>query len=149
MDKMDEDDLEDIFVLERESGEPNADGTFAGPAMIEGMPEDLKEQLKGILKVLQKVDGNLIPDKRKRDDILQSVMIATLRLVASQYPTTTTEDEILLKQNALTRRQRMAILVRLGEKKLLQEACDHFSGAAAQEAPDMDSSVAKKGKRSE
>lgn len=149
MDKMDQDDLEDIFVLERESGEPNSDGTFAGPAKIDGMPEDLKEQLKATLKVLQKADGSLIPDKRKRDDILQSVMIATLRLIASQYPTTVTEDELLLRENALTRRQRTAIQVRLGEKKLLQEACDHFSGSAAQEVPDMDSSVSKRAKRSE
>ncbi|KHN94930.1 SET domain protein [Metarhizium album ARSEF 1941] len=149
MGEMDQDDLEDVFVLERDSGEPNPDGTFAGPAVVDGMPAGLKEQLKSTLKLLQKLDRNLISDKRKRDDILRSTMAATLRLLASRYSTTAAEDEVLLAQGHLSRRQRMAIQVRLGEKRLIQEACDHFSEKASQETPETGFTAAKKAKRSE
>ncbi|OAA41798.1 SET domain protein [Metarhizium rileyi] len=150
MEKMDQDDLEDTFVLERDSSEPNPDGTFAGPAVVDGVPADLKEQLKATIKLLQKREGNPNSEKRKRDDILQSTMIATLRLIASRYPTTDAEDELLLARDTLTRRQRMAVQVRLGEKKLLKEACDHISGRAAQAVPNTDAAeTAKRAKRSE
>lgn len=76
-------------------------------------------------------------------------MVETLRLIASRYSTTIAEDEILLAQDSLTRRQRMAVRVRLGEKKLLQEAFDHFSEMVAEEAADTASATTKKAKRSE
>jgi UV DNA damage endonuclease len=146
MEQMDQDELEHVFVLERETGEPNPDGSFPGPAAMDGMPVDLKEQLKATIKLLQKTDGSLVSDKRKRDDMLHSTMATTLRCIASQYPTTIAEDERLLAQSNLGRRQRMAIRVRLGEKRLLQEAYDYFSGKAGQEAPEASN---KRAKRSE
>lgn len=39
-----------------------------------------------------------------------------------QYPTSIQHDEVLLKTEGLTKRHRMAVEVRLGEKFLLQEA---------------------------
>ncbi|KAM0549818.1 hypothetical protein ACHAPJ_009257 [Fusarium lateritium] len=123
-----EEEFEDTFVLERETGEVNSDGTFAGPARFESMPEDLQEQLKTFLKGVKKAHPNAIPDKRKRDEIHQTVLAKSLEALASRYSTTSSEDELLLKDPGLHQRVRMAVAVRLGEKKLLQEAIDASSG---------------------
>ncbi|KAG5969458.1 hypothetical protein E4U58_001405 [Claviceps cyperi] len=146
-----EDELEDVFVLERNTGEPNPDGTLPATTapVIDGMPEDVQAQLKAVIKVLQKMDGNLMPDKRKRDGVLQSVMAEALRTVASRYTSTVVEDEELLRRGDLTSRHRMAIVVRLGEKKLIEEAFAHFSGMAAGDETGGDDSVAKRTKRSD
>ncbi|KAH7202310.1 UV-endonuclease UvdE-domain-containing protein [Fusarium oxysporum] len=116
-----DEEFEDTFVLERETGEVNSDGTFAEPARFESMPEDLQEQLKTFLKGIKKAQPDAIPDKRKRDEIHQAVLAKTLEALVARYPTSISEDENLLKQD-LNQRTRMAIAVRLGEKKLLQEA---------------------------
>ncbi|KAG6300529.1 hypothetical protein E4U45_003840 [Claviceps purpurea] len=145
-----EDELEDVFVLERNTGEPNPDGTFPATApVIDGMPEDMQAQLKAVIKVLQKMDGNLIPDKRKRDGVLQSVMAEALRAVASRYTSTVAEDEELLRRGDLSSRHRMAIVVRLGEKRLIEEAFAQFSGMAAGDETCGDDSAAKRTKRSD
>ncbi|KAJ4251929.1 Ribosomal lysine N-methyltransferase 4 [Fusarium torreyae] len=123
-----EEEFEDTFVLERETGEVNSDGTFAGPARFESMPEDLQEQLKTFLKGVKKAHPHAIPDKRKRDEIHQTVLAKSLEALASRYSTTSSEDELLLKDPGLHQRVRMAVTVRLGEKKLLQEAIDASSG---------------------
>ncbi|KAG5925972.1 hypothetical protein E4U42_003775 [Claviceps africana] len=150
MEKIDEDEWEDTFVLERNAGEPNPDGTFgsAAPA-VDGMPEDLQAQLKAIIKEMQRQDRTLMPDKRKRDDVLQSVMVGALRSVASHYPTTVAEDEALLRQDDVAHRHRMAVIVRLGEKRLIEEAFAHFSGRAAREEPHGNVSAAKRSRRTE
>ncbi|KAF4970855.1 hypothetical protein FSARC_2221 [Fusarium sarcochroum] len=123
-----EEEFEDTFVLERETGEVNSDGTFAGPARFETMPEDLQEQLKTFLKGVKKAHPDAIPDKRKRDEIHQAVLAKTLEALASRYPTNVSEDELLLKDPGVHPRVRMAVTVRVGEKKLLQEAIDASSG---------------------
>ncbi|KAF9771541.1 hypothetical protein IL306_010804 [Fusarium sp. DS 682] len=122
-----DEEFEDTFVLERETGEVNSDGTFAEPARFESMPEDLQEQLKTFLKSVKKAQPDAIPDKRKRDEIHQAVLAKTLEALLARYPTSIAEDETLLKQG-LNQRTRMAVVVRLGEKKLLQEAIAAFSG---------------------
>lgn len=136
MEAIDQDEVEDTFVLERNSGEPNADGTFASAASVDDMPEDLKAQLKAVLKALRNQHGTLIPTKRRRNDVLKSAVVGALRSVASRYSTTADEDEELLKHADLDRRHRMAVVVRLGEKRLIQEACARFSEDAAQDAQD-------------
>ncbi|KAF5021606.1 hypothetical protein F66182_6353 [Fusarium sp. NRRL 66182] len=123
-----EEEFEDTFVLERQTGEVNSDGTFAGPARFESMPEDLQEQLKTFLKNVKKAQPDAIPDKRKRDEIHQAVLAKTLETLASRYPTSILEDELLLESQDINQRTRMAVQVRLGEKKLLQEAIAASSG---------------------
>ncbi|KAG6006950.1 hypothetical protein E4U21_006569 [Claviceps maximensis] len=149
METIDEDEREDTFVLERNAGEPNPDGTYSSPAAVDGMPEDLQAQLKAVVKAIQKQNATLIPDKRKRDDVLLSVMVGALRSVASHYPTTVAEDEDLLRRpSSLARRHRMAITVRLGEKRLIEEAFAYFSGTATQDDEmDVDVSASKRSKR--
>ncbi|OLN88998.1 Ribosomal lysine N-methyltransferase 4 [Colletotrichum chlorophyti] len=125
---VDPEDLEDVFVLERESGEPDSEGRLTTPAKVQEISAELDEQLKGVLKAIKKVKGDLIPDKRKRDEIYDRVVTLALQRLLAQYPTTAEEDEILLASGHLTPRQKMAVEVRLGEKRLLKEAL-HSKGA--------------------
>jgi hypothetical protein len=141
-----EEEFEDTFVLERETGEVNSDGTFAGPAKFESMPEDLQEQLKSFLKGIKKAQPDAIPDKRKRDEIHQAVLAKTLETLAARYPTSISEDQILLNGQNLDQRARMATVVRLGEKKLLQEAIATFS-EDVEMTMDDESGPAKRTKR--
>ncbi|KAI3580893.1 UV-endonuclease UvdE-domain-containing protein [Fusarium oxysporum f. sp. albedinis] len=140
-----DEEFEDTFVLERETGEVNSDGTFAEPARFESMPEDLQDQLKTFLKGIKKSQPDAIPDKRKRDEIHQAVLAKTLEALVARYPTSISEDENLLKQD-LNQRTRMAIAVRLGEKKLLQEAIIASSGDVEMTMDD-ESGPAKRTKR--
>ncbi|KAI8715097.1 Ribosomal lysine N-methyltransferase 4 [Fusarium sp. LHS14.1] len=143
-----EEEFEDTFVLERETGEVNSDGTFSGPARFESMPEDLQEQLKTFLKGVKKAQTEAIPDKRKRDEIHHAVLAKTLQALVSKYPTSTSEDQILLQKQDLSQRTRMAIEVRLGEKKLLQEAIASTSSVDVEMTVDDESGPAKRAKRS-
>ncbi|UPK93417.1 hypothetical protein LCI18_004352 [Fusarium solani-melongenae] len=143
-----EEEFEDTFVLERETGEVNSDGTFSGPARFESMPEDLQQQLKTFLKGVKKAQPEAIPDKRKRDEIHHAVLAKTLQALASKYPTSTSEDQILLQGQNLSQRTRMAIEVRLGEKKLLQEAIASTSSVDVEMTVDDESGPAKRAKRS-
>lgn len=136
-------------MLERETGEVNSDGTFSGPAAFEGMPEDLQQQLKTFLKGVKKAQPDAIPDKRKRDEIQQTVQAKTLESLVSRYPTSIFEDELLLKNKDLGRRARMAVEVRLGEKKLLREAITALSSDGDVEMTlDEESGPSKRAKRS-
>jgi hypothetical protein len=134
--------------LERETGEVNPDGTFSGPARFNSLPDDLQEQLKTFLKGAKKSQPDAIPDKRKRDEIQQAVLAKTLETLASRYSTTIPEDETLLRNNDLPRRTRMAIEVRLGEKKLLQEAIQAISSDGDIEMTlDTDAGPSKRARR--
>lgn len=108
--------------MERETSEPNSDGTFAEQAVITDMPEDLRQQLKVFLKAISKVENGAIPDKRKRDEAQSAVITKVLQDLEARYATSVLEDQRLLSTSNVGRRQKMAIEVRLGEKKLLQEA---------------------------
>lgn len=136
--EMDEEELEDTFVLDRESGEPNPDGTFSTPAKVTEMPADLCEQLKEFLKAVKKVQPDSIPDKRKRDEVQQAVLLKTLQKLQRRYQTTFAEDMVVLRQTGISKRNWMALQVRLGEKQLLQEAKAIFE-FSANETPDEES----------
>lgn len=87
------------------------------------------------------MDPSSVPDKRKRDDIRNSVVAKILYARLAEYPTTAQEDEALLARDDLPRRHRMAVQVRLGEKKLLHEA---ISLLPSQAQTDLESEPASK-----
>ena len=111
------------------------------------MPEDLQQQLKTVLKVVKKVQPEAIPDKRKRDEIHQAVLVKTLERLVSQYPTSAIDDEISLKKQDQGSRIRMATDVRLGEKKLLQEALAAITADEDTEMMDGDDAPQKRSRR--
>ncbi|PTB69416.1 UV-endonuclease UvdE [Trichoderma citrinoviride] len=146
---LDSDELEDTFVLERESEEPNSDGTLTGSARFSEIPEDLQDQLKSLLKAVRKVDPSSIADKRKRDEIQHTILIRALDTLASRYPTSITEDERILSGSGISERHKAAVTVRLGEKRLIQEAKTYLLGIASDAADTDDSSAPhKKARRS-
>jgi len=122
MKHVDEEDLEDGFVIERECPDVSSEGTFVGPAVLREMPSDLTNQIKAVLKATRKVDEKLVPEKRKRDDLVHCLLSRCLDELFRQYATTIDDDKRRLAAGGLSARCYMATVVRLGEKLVLQEA---------------------------
>ncbi|KAH8177051.1 SET domain-containing protein [Sarocladium implicatum] len=144
--KLDELEFEDTFVLERETGEPNAEGILTQPAQLTSLPEDLMDQLKSALKIVSKLEPHLIPDKRKRDEVQHAVLAKSLQTLLSAYGTSLAEDEAILAGSSLGDRHKMTIIVRAGEKKLLGEALD-FLHKQDDEDEEMEGQSAKRQRR--
>ncbi|KAK8110656.1 SET domain-containing protein RMS1 [Apiospora kogelbergensis] len=120
--QLDEEETEDTFVIDRDLDEPDSRGDVHGEVKLQQLPADLEEQIATFLKAVRKVSPASIPDKRKRDEISAAVIHQALQLRLAEYPTSEAEDQALLQDAKFTDRQKMAIVVRLGEKKLLGEA---------------------------
>lgn len=114
--------------MERDSGEPGSEGTLTYDAKLTEFPPELDEQLNAFLKVMKNSNPENFTEKRKRAELKRSVIIHALNAKLAQYPTSLHEDEQLLKEEGMSMRQRMAIEVRVGEKRLLQEAIDLMQG---------------------
>jgi UV DNA damage endonuclease len=137
-------------VLERETEEPNPDGTLTGSARFSEIPEDLRDQLKSLLKAIRKAVPSSVVDKRKRDEIQHNILIRALDALASRYPTSISEDERILAGNDISERRRAAVTVRLGEKRLIQEAKNYLLGLVSDAAgADESSAPTKKARRSD
>ena len=115
------DDFEDSFVLERESGEPDSEGRLIGESKVTGLPEDMLRQLKSFLSKVKNADPTMLSEKRSRNESLMRIVGSALQMRLAEYPTTAEEDEKALLGTELTLRVRMAVEVRLGEKRLLKE----------------------------
>jgi N-lysine methyltransferase SETD6 len=90
-------------------------------AKLSEFPE-LEEELRDALKIIKKHKPEVVADKRKRDEIANTVLTKVLTDKLGEFPTSVQEDKALLQKTHLTKRQRMAVEVRLGEKVLLEEA---------------------------
>jgi SET domain-containing protein 6 len=98
-----------------------------------------------VLKALKKSNPGLIAEKRKREDIFNAVVTKALAAKLALYPTSINDDERLLKVGSLEKRHRMAIEVRLGEKRLLHEALALLQGGQ----DEVKGQTGKKAKRKE
>jgi SET domain-containing protein 6 len=123
-----EEELEDYFVIERDSGEPDGQGRLTYDVKLRELSPELDEQLTIFLKALKKSNPEVIADKRKRIESVKAAIVQALTAKLAQYPTSVQEDETLLNKSDLAKRNRMAIEVRLGEKLLLQEAIALMQG---------------------
>jgi SET domain-containing protein 6 len=86
--------------------------------VLRELPPELDEQVKAFMRISKKREP-----KRKRSDTIYNVVVEkALKARLAQYPTSADQDEQLLQKDDLSKRHRMAIEVRLGEKRLLQEA---------------------------
>lgn len=138
-----EDEFEDTFVLERDSGEPNSDGTFSGSATVANMPEDLEERLKEFLKRISKVHPEAISDKRKRKTVSDGVLSQSLMNLESRYATSIAQDQRAI-DGMPSGRQQMATIVRMGEKQLLQEAKTLFENSGSNGMDESSSTPSKR-----
>lgn len=130
LNEIDDEEIEDTFVLDRELDEPSSDGELPSQLKMTQLPSDLQEQIKSFLKAVRKVSPESIPDKRKRDEISLAVMHQTFERRLRDYYTSGLVDDDLaqLQDKQLSDRERMAIKVRHGEKVLLKEAIDLVVG---------------------
>lgn len=117
------------FLLDRDSGEPNEEGLCTSEAKFMKFPDELVEVITDIVSEMVKTDNK----KRKLDDdakrtMLKREALSIMSKIAAerlkQYSTTTEEDEMILSKPDTAARLKMAVDVRLGEKKLLKEALD-------------------------
>ncbi|KAI4653274.1 hypothetical protein J4E93_001036 [Alternaria ventricosa] len=114
--------FEEYFIVERDSGDPDSEGQLTYSAQLREVSVELEEQVKAVFKGIKKQKPELFSEKRKRVDDYQAIVSKALTAKLGTYPTTMEEDETLLKRDDLAKRHRMAITVRLGEKRLLHEA---------------------------
>lgn len=122
---LDEEDAEEGFVLERDSGEPDDSGINTYAAKFAAFPEELEEQVYQVVAPTLGIDLHRGPNKAQRRQLKTAffeVMDAAIPARLAQYATSAEQDEELLKDAGLAGRKRMAVFVRLGEKKLLKEA---------------------------
>lgn len=120
---MDPEELEDTFVLERDSRGPDSDGLLKALPTQPRIPSDMEEQINLFLKSINKIDSSTSLDRPKRKAAIHAIASKVFEAKLAQYQTTVEEDaQLLLSNPSMPLRKRMAIAVRMGEKKLLQEA---------------------------
>lgn len=121
---LDEDELQEGFVIERGAADPDSEGRVEEATKEAGVPEDLLEQLKEVMKAVKKVKPEAVPDKIVRDRAIYGAIAKTLDKRTRQYGTTLEQDlELCEKSNGVVLdRKRMALDVRIGEKALLRQA---------------------------
>ncbi|CAJ2506528.1 Uu.00g006580.m01.CDS01 [Anthostomella pinea] len=120
--ELDPEEVEDAFIVDRDLEEPDSRGEVHDPPAFKHLPEDLREQIHMFLKAVRKARAELIPDKRKRDEVTLSAMRRALELRLAAYGTSAADDMKLISGNEISGRHKMAVVVRHGEKVLLQEA---------------------------
>jgi N-lysine methyltransferase SETD6 len=127
IDADEENDVHDGFVLEREAGDPTEEGLCSTNAKFTKFPEELIEVITDIVSLL--LSDDLRKRKANEEGKKRLVKTTTLEILfelvskrLGQYETTVSQDEELLSRVVSKGRLSMAIDVRLGEKRLLQEA---------------------------
>lgn len=118
---------DETFVFEREAGDPNDEGVNLSEAKVVAFPEELVEVCD---EVVTEVVGDAVSGDGKDGQRLvkQWVLAIAKRVVETQlknYETSVEEDEEILHRDDTSGRFRMAVDVRLGEKKLLREVLEY------------------------
>lgn len=120
---LDEDDMEESFVIEYGAKDPDSEGRVEDVSTSVSVPEELVEQAKEMLKVVKKVHQEAVPDKTARDRIIYSAVATAIDERTKEYNTTLDQDQMLYQNsNGWSQRKRMAVFVRMGEKRILMQA---------------------------
>lgn len=134
---LDEDELEDGFVIERGAEDPDSEGKVSEVEKTADAPEELVEQLKAVMKAVKRVKPEAVPDKAARDNVIYSVIARALDERTRQYGTTLEQDVKQYEEGSdgadqKLRRQRMALDVRIGEKILLRQTAESVKAKLAE-----------------
>jgi SET domain-containing protein 6 len=126
-------DADDGFVIERDAGDPNEQGLCTTEAKFANFPEELVAIITDLVSKFSKDDikQKNLSDQSKSAFIKSRILVVLsqiLRRRLEQYPTSSEQDAVLLGDSRTKGRLRMAIDVRLGEKKLLEEALTWTEG---------------------
>lgn len=120
---IDDEELEESFVLERESGDPDESGVNTTEARFTAFPEEMVEQITAFASEALQIKGNPSSEQKRRlKQMFLQTMAKALPARLKQYGSTIEQDEDLLRQSLVSGRRRMAVDVRIGEKRLLNEA---------------------------
>ena len=98
----------------------------------------MHEQIRGVLKCLKKEKPELLPSTARSNEISDKVLTKALTTKLSQYPTSLEADKKLMQEGNLSKRHRMAVEVRSGEKMLLQEVKASLPGNRKDEIKEGD-----------
>lgn len=123
--QVDEEEVEDGFVIEWGSEDPDAEGHVDDKLEFHGLPEELAEQVKAFLKAGRKFEGSMafkLSDSEARKEVYLRSVLRALELRLAEYPTTLEADLQLQEAANPSGRKGMALAVRIGEKSLLREA---------------------------
>lgn len=129
--EQDEDtDVQEGFLLERETEGPNDQGLCDQTAHFVKFPDELVEVLSSIVSEMLEQESQARISRNTGDDkkLLKRRILVTLGEIArkrlDQYATSREHDEEILRRNKASGRLKHALIVRVGEKQLLQEAGD-------------------------
>lgn len=117
----------DGFLLERESGDPTEEGLCPHEAKFTVFPEELVDVLSEVLRAVLASSNkkNRVSEEEKARDLKRRVLLVLQRIVETRtksYGTSIEEDEEILTRENVKGRPRMAVEVRVGEKRILKEA---------------------------
>lgn len=120
---LDEDDMEESFVIEYGAKDPDSEGRVEEVTGSASVPEELVEQAKEMLKVVKKVREEAVPDKTARDTIIYNAVATAIDERIKEYASTLDQDQMLYQNSdGWSPRKRMAVFVRMGEKRILMQA---------------------------
>ncbi|TLS30192.1 hypothetical protein PpBr36_03253 [Pyricularia pennisetigena] len=143
---------EDSYPLERTCADPDEFGRLHGTPSFSELPEELLDMAKARLKEVKTIRPDAVPDKKFRDRIIYSAVREAASGKLAEYGSTLDED--LAKLPTLGSNQsrlRMAMEVRIGEKKLLHEAIawldEKIGDGGANGGMDVDEPASKRQKR--
>ncbi|KAH8847760.1 hypothetical protein MCOR27_001882 [Pyricularia oryzae] len=134
--------VEDSYPLERACEDPDEFGQLQGTPSFSELPEELLDMAKARFKEIKTIRPDAVPDKKFRDRIIYSAVREAASAKMAEYGTTLEED--LAKLSTLDSNQprlRMAMEVRIGEKKLLHEAIAWLDGKIGDGAANGDMEV--------
>jgi len=129
--EQDEDtDVQEGFLLERETEGPNDQGLYDQMAQFVNFPDELVEVVTSIVSELLEQESQAQPSRNTGDEKkqLKRRVLVTLREITrkrlDQYATSRERDEEILRRDQASGRLKHALVVRTGEKQLLKEAGD-------------------------
>ncbi|TLD30459.1 hypothetical protein PspLS_02469 [Pyricularia sp. CBS 133598] len=114
---------EDSYPLERSCEDPDEFGQLQGTPSFSELPEELLDMAKARFREIKTTRPDAVPDKKFRDRIIYSAVREAAIGKLAEYGSILDDD--LAKLSTLGSNQsrlRMAMEVRIGEKKLLHEA---------------------------
>jgi SET domain-containing protein 6 len=111
---------------------------------VQGLSRDSLEELNKLLETyLRYVEKYGKDRKRPREDAAISILRRIVHEIQAKYPTSLEDDQRLLASLGAMDRQKMAVVVRLGEKMILQKLQALVTGAQSGEGLEEASKRAK------
>lgn len=125
--------VSDGFMIDRESGDPSEEGLCPAEASFSKFPEELVDVVGEVVggALLSVNKKSRMTDEERRKELKRRVLLTLKRVVekrSAEYGSSIEQDEEILGRQETLGRLRMAVEVRVGEKRLLREASQWLDG---------------------